>query len=78
MGDKKTSMINTLGNKVLFSSAMGDKVNHSNNLKHKRLYDGQSDIYKNSSNNSSLIYIPTGLLKNNNIRNIKSKSYLEK
>ena len=62
LGNKKSSRIQSMGNKVLsLNSSLGGK--HTINSLHKKLYHGQSDIYKNTSNNSSLIFIPTGLKK---------------
>ena len=60
LGNKKTSRVQSLGNKVLsLNSSLGGKQTAP--ALHKKLYHGQSDIYKNTSNNSSLIFIPTGL-----------------
>ena len=62
LGNKKTGPIQPMGNKVLsLNSSLGGK--HTAPSLHKKLYHGQSDIYKNTSNNSSLLFIPTGLKK---------------
>ena len=62
LGNKKSGNIQSMGNKVLsLNSSLGGK--HTTHSHHKKLYHGQSDIYKNTSNNSSLIFIPTGLKK---------------
>ena len=62
LGNKKSGNIQSMGNKVLsLNSSLGGK--HTTHSQHKKLYHGQSDIYKNTSNNSSLIFIPTGLKK---------------
>ena len=74
VGHKKSDKVNVMGNKILFSNALGDKIQNrsASNSGHSAQ---SSDIYLNKSNRSDLAYIPTGLKSGHHS---KTKSPLEK
>lgn len=76
LGVKNHGRIETLGNKINFSSnSMGSKHQEKNTLAVKHHSTSSSDdIYRNKSNNNDLAFIPTGLKSAHKIK----KSSLEK